>query len=50
MYHWDLPQKLQDYMGGWVNSSIIDYVEDYADLLFSTYGDRVDLPITIFYP
>lgn len=40
MYHWDLPQKLQD-IGGWVNPLIVDYIEDYADLLFQIYGDRV---------
>lgn len=40
MYHWDLPQKLQD-MGGWTNSLIIDYILDFADLLFRLYGDKV---------
>lgn len=40
MYHWDLPQKLQD-IGGWMNSLIIDYMVDYADLLFELYGDKV---------
>lgn len=40
MYHWDLPQKLQD-MGGWTNPLIIDYMVDFADLLFRLYGDKV---------
>ncbi|XP_063232216.1 myrosinase 1-like [Bacillus rossius redtenbacheri] len=40
MYHWDLPQHLQD-LGGFANDIIIDYFEDYANLLFTHYGDRV---------
>lgn len=40
MYHWDLPQKLQD-MGGWSNPLIVDYFEDYADLLFKRLGNKV---------
>lgn len=43
MYHWDLPQKLQD-MGGWMNASVIQYMEDYADLLFCLYGNKVTIP------
>ena len=39
LYHWDLPQYLQD-IGGWMNSEIIKYYEIYADLVFNRYSDR----------
>jgi len=42
MYHWDLPQYLQD-LGGWTNVVLVGYFEDYADVLFSNYGDRVSI-------
>ncbi|KAI0746971.1 beta-glucosidase 1A [Daedaleopsis nitida] len=47
LYHWDLPQGLDDRYGGWLNKEEIvqDYV-NYANLLFSRYGDIVKNWIT----
>nr|XP_022917226.1 myrosinase 1-like [Onthophagus taurus] len=40
MFHWDLPQLLQE-KGGWLNEKAVLAFEEYANLLFSMYGNRV---------
>jgi beta-glucosidase len=40
LYHYDLPQALQD-EGGWANRNIIQYFADYAELIARELGDMV---------
>ncbi|XP_068103493.1 lactase/phlorizin hydrolase-like [Hyperolius riggenbachi] len=49
IYHWDLPQALQD-VGGWENDTIVQRFRDYADLLFERLGDKVKFWITLNEP
>uniref|UniRef100_A0A2K5J2E8 Lactase/phlorizin hydrolase n=1 Tax=Colobus angolensis palliatus TaxID=336983 RepID=A0A2K5J2E8_COLAP len=49
LFHWDLPQALQDH-GGWQNESVVDAFLDYAAFCFSTFGDRVKLWVTFHEP
>jgi beta-glucosidase len=40
LFHWDLPQALQD-RGGFANPEVVDWFTDYAALMASSLGDRV---------
>ncbi|GAB4066358.1 beta-glucosidase [Ancylobacter sonchi] len=40
LYHWDLPQALQD-KSGWTNRDIVGRFTDYAQLVATRLGDRV---------
>lgn len=45
LYHWDLPQALQD-KGGWTNRDVVSAFEDYAFTMADHLGDRVKNWIT----
>ncbi len=40
MYHWDLPQALED-KGGWPNRDLAGYYSEYAGILGKHLGDRI---------
>jgi beta-glucosidase len=41
LYHWDLPQALQDHGGGWLRRGIADDYVAYVDAVTRRLGDRV---------
>ena len=45
LYHWDLPQALED-GGGWLNRQTVDHFVRYADVVAEALGDRVKNWIT----
>jgi beta-glucosidase len=45
LYHWDLPQKLQD-SGGWENRDTAKYFNEYAQIMYRELGDLVPRWIT----
>jgi len=45
LYHWDLPQALQD-QGGWANRDTVDAFIEYTDVVSRHLGDRIKHWIT----
>jgi beta-glucosidase len=49
LYHWDLPQPLQD-AGGWVSRDTVGYFCDYVQAVLDCLGDGVPLWVTVNEP
>ncbi|KAK4591731.1 hypothetical protein RGQ29_016248 [Quercus rubra] len=50
LFHWDLPQALEDEYGGFLSPNIVDDYHNYVDFCFKEFGDRVKYWITINEP
>jgi len=49
LYHWDLPQPIED-RGGWLEPEVVDRFAEYAALVARRLGDRVAAWITLNEP
>ena len=49
VYHWELPQALED-EGGWANRDTAERFAEYAELLARDFGDQVGMWITLNEP
>ncbi|XP_067314220.1 beta-klotho [Pseudorasbora parva] len=50
LFHWDLPQVLQERSGGWLNQSMVDVFANYAAFCFETFGAEVRFWLTMHNP
>jgi beta-glucosidase/6-phospho-beta-glucosidase/beta-galactosidase len=50
LFHWDLPQPLQQEFGGWLDRRCIDAFVDYARIVFDCFASKVKHFITINEP
>src|SRR5436190_11749394 len=49
LYHWDLPQAIED-RGGWASADSVDWFAEYAALMYRELDDRIPLWATLNEP
>ena len=49
LYHWDLPQYLED-KGGWLNRDTSTKFAEYVEVVSSYFGNRIDFYVTLNEP
>nr|ARU79077.1 beta-glucosidase 9 GH1 family [Camellia sinensis] len=50
LFHWDLPQALEDEYGGFLGPQIVKDFQDFSELCFKEFGDRVKYWMTMNEP
>ena len=50
LFHWDIPQALDDEYGGFLSSRVVNDFVDFADICFREFGSRVKYWITLNEP
>lgn len=50
LFHWDVPQVLEDEYGGFLDRKIVDDFKDYCEVCFREFGDRVKHWVTVNEP
>ncbi|XP_027908292.1 beta-glucosidase 24-like [Vigna unguiculata] len=50
LFHWDLPQALEEEYGGFLSRRVVDDFRDYAEICFRYFGNRVKYWITLNEP
>ncbi|CAD5166982.1 furostanol glycoside 26-O-beta-glucosidase [Musa acuminata AAA Group] len=50
LFHWDVPQALEDAYGGFLSSKIVNDFKNFASVCFQKFGDRVKHWITLNEP
>ncbi|XP_021894244.1 cyanogenic beta-glucosidase-like [Carica papaya] len=50
IFHWDVPQTLEDMYGGLLDRNFVSHYRDFANLCFKEFGDKVKYWITFNQP
>ncbi|XP_042493206.1 beta-glucosidase 24-like [Macadamia integrifolia] len=50
LFHWDVPQALEEEYGGFLSRDIINDFRDYAEVCYKEFGDRVKFWMTLNEP